>query len=146
MVMSGQLYASAILPLGKNPRSHWLGEWLGCGVIMNVLEKRKTRDTCQDSRPRLSCPCLVSILIMLSQVPLCGVFTVCSCSSVQFVNSWHTRCSSWPTGVDCYIKHSLFIKWPLPMLLSSFSFYVLCCQEEPCCGLYLLKETEFHIV
>jgi hypothetical protein len=121
----------AVLVLGKNPRSHWIGNWLGCRFVMDVLEKRKIPDPCQDLSPKLSCPCLVSILIMLSQVPLCDFFTVCNCFSVQFVNSWHTRYSSWSTGVDCHIKHSirpvnLFILYHMASPHASLFFFVLC--------------------
>jgi hypothetical protein len=39
--MSGQLHAPAALIPGKNPRTHWIGGWVGPRDGLDDVEKRK---------------------------------------------------------------------------------------------------------
>jgi hypothetical protein len=39
MEVSGQLHAQAALPTGKEPVSHWIGGWVGCRAVLDVVMK-----------------------------------------------------------------------------------------------------------
>jgi hypothetical protein len=56
MEASGQLYASAALPVRNDRSTHSVGDWVGHRACPNVLEERKISRPCQDSNPRSSHP------------------------------------------------------------------------------------------
>jgi hypothetical protein len=41
MQVSSQFHASAALPQWQNPGTHWVGDWLGPRVGMDILERKK---------------------------------------------------------------------------------------------------------
>jgi hypothetical protein len=41
MEVCGQLHNPTVLPLGRNPGTHWIVDWVGLRAGIDVLEKRK---------------------------------------------------------------------------------------------------------
>jgi hypothetical protein len=55
MEVSGQLHASSALPPGKEaPATHWIGNRVGPGVVLDAVVKRKTCSPRRESNPRTS--------------------------------------------------------------------------------------------
>jgi hypothetical protein len=53
MEVSGQLHASAALPLGQSPGTHWIGAWVGPRAVLNAVVKRKILH-CRESSSGIS--------------------------------------------------------------------------------------------
>jgi hypothetical protein len=56
MEMSGQPHATPALPPGKNPNTHWIGNWVGPRAGTDGFGVQKSSCPCQDSNPRPSSP------------------------------------------------------------------------------------------
>jgi hypothetical protein len=53
MEVSGQLYAPAALPPGKDPPgTHWKGGWVGPRAVLDAVVKRKIPSPHRESNPR----------------------------------------------------------------------------------------------
>jgi hypothetical protein len=47
MEMSGQFQAPAALAPGRDPRTHWIGDWVGPRAGLDAVVKRKIPSSCR---------------------------------------------------------------------------------------------------
>jgi hypothetical protein len=56
MEVSGQLHAPTALPPGKNPNTHWIGDWVSPRAGLETMVKIKIPSPRQDSNPPIIQP------------------------------------------------------------------------------------------
>jgi len=64
------LHPSCFTPKERAPGTHWIGDWVGTRVILDMVMKRKISSPCQESNPRTSIIQLIASAINENKMSL----------------------------------------------------------------------------